>query len=87
MFRSSSCSVVIKKRDTEAVLCADQQGAPKSTLPLHLRSLMNCIFGPQMVKKRSQVEAVKPSAKRPRTDENVLKTNNSQRSIFSFLDH
>uniref|UniRef100_A0A3P9J3N7 Claspin n=1 Tax=Oryzias latipes TaxID=8090 RepID=A0A3P9J3N7_ORYLA len=41
----------------------------------------------KMVKKRSQVEAVKPSAKRPRTDENVLKTKNSQRSIFSFLDH
>ncbi|RVE66614.1 hypothetical protein OJAV_G00109250 [Oryzias javanicus] len=41
-----------------------------------------------VVRKRSQVEAVKPSAKRPRTDENaVVKSKNSQRSIFSFLDH
>ncbi|XP_024155641.1 claspin [Oryzias melastigma] len=41
-----------------------------------------------VVRKRSQVEAVKPSAKRPRTDENAaVKSKNSQRSIFSFLDH
>lgn len=46
------------------------------------------MFPLQVVRKRSQVEAMKPSAKRPRTDENAaVKSKNSQRSIFSFLDH
>ncbi|KAM4725813.1 claspin isoform 2-T2 [Anableps anableps] len=42
----------------------------------------------QVVKKRSQVEAVNPAAKRPcRRSQPDGPTRNSQRSIFSFLDH
>ncbi|MEQ2211362.1 hypothetical protein XENOCAPTIV_027321, partial [Xenoophorus captivus] len=42
----------------------------------------------QVVRKRSQVEVVNPAAKRPcRGTQPAGHTKNSQRSIFSFLDH
>ncbi|XP_027892722.1 claspin [Xiphophorus couchianus] len=42
----------------------------------------------QVVRKRSQVEAVSPAAKRPcRQNRTAGPNRNSQRSIFSFLDH
>ncbi|XP_008421254.1 claspin [Poecilia reticulata] len=42
----------------------------------------------QVVRKRSQVDAVSPAAKRPcRQNQTAGPNRNSQRSIFSFLDH
>lgn len=49
------------------------------------------VFAPQVVKKRNQVEVLSPAAKRPcRRNQPAAAagpSKNSQRSIFSFLDH
>ena len=46
------------------------------------------VFDPQMMKKRGQIEAVNPAAKRAcRENKPTGQAKGPQRSIFNFLDH